>query len=166
MWEVEGHYQPEVDGPVGQLDVAMVHVDEKPPFAWFDRHNRYSDWEAALEQAGTSERCRLAGEKGRRRLAKWLVARLPGRPLWAFLHSYVLYLGFLDGAPGLHHAAARAFYYWSISLKRDWLRAQRLPPPPARLPMTQASLLDSFVSPASALTSSKVRRRTISSGMR
>lgn len=166
MWEVEGHYQPKLQGPVGQLATSMIHADEKPPFAWFDRHNRYSDWEAALEVAGVGDDCRLAGEKGWRRLAKWLVARLPGRPLWAFLHSYVLYLGFLDGAPGLHHAAARAFYYWSISLKRDWLRARRAAPPPARLPMAQASLLESLVSPASALTSSKVRRRTISSGMR
>ncbi|MQP64024.1 glycosyltransferase [Niveispirillum sp. SYP-B3756] len=166
MWEVEGHYQPEIDGPVGHLRTAMIHADEKPPFAWFDRHNRYSDWEAALDMAGTAEYCRLAGERGWRRLAKRLVAYLPGRPLWAFLHSYVLYLGFLDGPPGLHHAAARAFYYWSISLKRDWLRARRTALPPACPPATQASLLDSFVSPANALTSSKVRRRTISSGMR
>jgi glycosyltransferase involved in cell wall biosynthesis len=166
MWEVEGHYQPQLQGPAGRLSAPMIHADEKPPFAWFERHNRYSDWEAQLETTSGDDNSRLAGEKGWRRFAKRAVAALPCRPLWAFLHAYVLYLGFLDGKAGLHHAVARSFYYWSISLKRDWLRARQPMLPIARNTTDQTSLLASLLSPASALTSSKVRRRTISSGMR
>lgn len=123
MWEVEGHYQPLVEGPVGQLRQPLRHEDRKPPFAWLDRHNRYSDWEAQL--AGRRPGPVLAGERGWRRWAKRTLRRLPCRPLLAFLHGYVLHLGFLDGWAGLHHACGRAFYYWQISLKREWLATRQ-----------------------------------------
>ena len=86
MWEVEGHYQPVIDGTVGRLSSPLLHADAKPPAAWFDRHNRYSDWEAALAHGGGAEAL-LAGERGSRRLGKRLLAALPGRPLLAFLHA-------------------------------------------------------------------------------
>ena len=172
MWEVEGHYQPLVQGPVGRLRHPLLHDDGKPPFAWLERHNRYSDWEAVL---GMANPARLAGERGMRRWAKHMVRVLPFRPALAFLHSYLLCLGFLDGRAGLHHAVARGFYYWQIGFKRDWLAAQGQTSqsslrtsthavPSEREP--QASLAPSLLSPASAFTSSKVRRRIFSSGMR
>lgn len=175
MWEVEGHYQPVVDGPVGHLRQKLRHDDHKSPFAWIERHNRYSDWEAQL--AGRASGALLAGERGWRRWAKQMVRRLPGRPLLAFLHAYVLHLGFLDGWAGWHHACGRAFYYWQIGLKREWLatregashstRATMANPIAAALPLAdQASFCVSELSPASAFTSSKVRRRTVSSGIR
>ena len=52
MWEVEGHYQPRVDGAVGVLQERMVHHDEAGLYHYFERHNRYSDWEAALRSRG------------------------------------------------------------------------------------------------------------------
>ena len=129
MWEVEGHYQPQVAGTIGRLRQPMDHDDAKPLSAWFDRHNRYSDWEAVLRADGRMERLidgepdiapvlskRLRGIAGRR-AQKRLFQRLPGRPLWAFLHAYMLRLGFLDGAAGLDHALARAFYYWQVGFK-------------------------------------------------
>ena len=150
MWEVEGHYQPLVDGPVGRLRAPLLHEDGKPLSAWFDRHNRYSDWEAALRADG-----RMAGliglEAGRRRLGKRLLHAVPLRPLAAFLHSYVLRLGFLDGAAGLHHALARAFYYWQVGVKTR---------------QAAALSLAASRSPPSALTRSKVRLRTDGSPMR
>lgn len=116
MWEVEGHYQPVIAGTVGRLRHALEHADDKPLAAWFERHNRYSDWEAALR--GDGRMAVLIGrETGGRRWLKRLLHRLPGRPLLVFLHGYVLRLGFLDGAPGLHHALARAFYYWQVGVK-------------------------------------------------
>ncbi|MFY8095271.1 MAG: glycosyltransferase family 2 protein [Niveispirillum sp.] len=171
MWEVEGHYQPMVDGTLGQLSSPLIHADAKPPADWFDRHNRYSDWEAALADGGGAAAL-LAGERGLRYLAKRLVARLPGRPLLAFLHAYLWHLGFLDGKAGLHHALSRAFYYWSIDLKRDWLAATAA----TRQSDISGALLSDVAdqpalalssrSPASVFTSSKVRRRTDSSGIR
>jgi len=114
MWEVEGHYQPLVDGPVGRLRQPLLHADDKPLSAWFDRHNRYSDWEAALRADGRMEALIARESPGRRRL-KRLLHRMPLRPLAVFLHGYVLKLGFLDGAAGLHHALARAVYYWQVA---------------------------------------------------
>jgi glycosyltransferase involved in cell wall biosynthesis len=128
MWEVEGHYQPELQGPVGQLagqlKYPMIHEEAASLHAWFDRHNRYSDWEAALLRDGRHSDL-SSREKGLRRLLKRVFAGLPGRPLAAFLHSYLLRLGFLDGMPGFDRATARAFYYWQIGVK---LRAHRRGP--------------------------------------
>ena len=172
MWEVEGHYQPVVQGPVGRLRQPLMHADAKPPSAWFDRHNRYSDWEAALSAGGaTGGAALLAGERGWRRWAKRLALAAPGRPLLAFLYDYVWRLGMLDGKAGLHHALARAFYYWSIDLKRDWLAMQNMTSQSstsgAEVPLAdQPALLLSVVSPARVLTSSNVRRLMDSSGMR
>lgn len=116
MWEVEGHYQPLVAGRVGRLRETLDHVDAKPIGAWFDRHARYADWEAALRTDGRMA-CLIGRERGSRRWLKRLLDRLPARPLLVFLHGYVLKLGFLDGGAGLDHALARAFYYWQIGVK-------------------------------------------------
>jgi glycosyltransferase involved in cell wall biosynthesis len=120
-WEVEGHYQPLIDGPVGTLRHHMLHCDHDRLDHYFERHNRYSDWEA--ESRTTSLRPLRAESLTRgRRLAKSLFGRLPFRGAAAFLHSYVLRLGFLDGRAGFHYALARAFYYWQITVKVIELR--------------------------------------------
>ncbi len=116
MWEVEGHYQPELAGRAGRLTALLRHEDAKPVFSWLDRHNRYSDWEAALRPDGRLL-AMAAGEGVRRKALKWLVDRAPARPLLAFLHCYLWRLGFLDGKAGFHHAVARAFYYWQVEIK-------------------------------------------------
>lgn len=151
MWEVEGHYQPELDGPAGRLRHPLLHEDRKPLSAWFDRHNRYSDWEAALRGDGRMVAL-AARERGLRRFLKTIHARAPLRPLLVFLHAYVLALGFLDGRAGLHHALARTFYHWQIEVKR-LARRHSDPEPPS-------------FSPPSAFTRSKVRLRTDGSEIR
>ncbi|WP_247895350.1 glycosyltransferase family 2 protein [Azospirillum brasilense] len=116
MWEVEGHYQPVIAGTVGRLRHSLDHADDKPVAAWFERHARYADWEAALR---SDERMTelIARDSGSRRWLKMWFNRLPARPLLVFLYGYVLRLGFLDGGPGFQHALARAFYYWQIGMK-------------------------------------------------
>lgn len=123
MWEVEGHYQPTIDGTVGRLAAPMLHLDEKPLFAWFERHNRYSDWEAELGANGALDHLTSA-ESPRRRLVKRAFRAMPARPVAVFLYSYVVRLGFLDGVAGLHFALARSFYYWQIGVKRRAIRAR------------------------------------------
>ncbi len=164
MWEVEGHYQPLVDGTVERLLEHLLHEDRKPPSAWFSRHNRYSDWEAALAAEPARRAALLAAEGPWRRLLKRLFARLPARPLFVFLHAYVIRLGALDGLPGLHHALARAFYYWQIAYKVAWSRAEARRAASGNSPLNRQT--GSSPSPASAFTSSKARRRTDSSGIR
>lgn len=148
MWEVEGHYQPVIEGPRARLGNTLRHEDGKPPYAWFDRHNRYSDWEAALGRDGRLARLR-ATETGWRRVLKGLAARVPARPLLVFLHGWLWRLGCLDGAAGFHYAVARAFYYWQIEAKTY-----------------ASSNTIGDVSPASALINSNARRRTPPSAIR
>lgn len=123
-WEVEGHYQPVVAGPVGRLRRPMLHWDRKPLGAWFDRHARYADWEATLRANGALAALAATDTPLRRRL-KAAFAACPCKGLAAFLHSYVLRLGVLDGAPGFHFALARGFYYWQVGLRLRAARAAR-----------------------------------------
>jgi glycosyltransferase involved in cell wall biosynthesis len=116
MWEVEGHYQPMIDGPVGTLRARMVHRDHADLYHYFERHNRYSDWEAALRSRGGIGRDEETQSARRSRL-KRAFARMPFQPLGIFVYSYGLTGGFLDGRAGFHYAVSRGFYYWQIGLK-------------------------------------------------
>lgn len=114
-WEIEGHYQPIVDGPVGRLRHPLIHDDRKPIEAWFKRHDVYVEWEVRMIQRGESEALAASDTPFRRRL-KAIFRAIPFRGTVAFLHSYVYKLGFLDGRAGFHFAVARGFYYWRIRL--------------------------------------------------
>jgi glycosyltransferase involved in cell wall biosynthesis len=114
--EVEPHYQPDITGTTGVLSGRAVHDDHDSLFHYFDRHNRYSDWEAILRAKGALPR-RGEAQPPFRGALKVVFSRLPFKGLAAFLHSYVLKLGFLDGRAGLHFALARGFYYWQVGLK-------------------------------------------------
>ena len=119
--EVEAHYQPVVSGPTRMLRGSIVHDDHNSLFQYFDRHNRYSDWEASVRSRAVLRR-QPESQPGLRGLRKHLFAALPARGLVAFVHSYVFRLGFLDGRAGLHYALARGFYYWQIRVKELELR--------------------------------------------
>jgi glycosyltransferase involved in cell wall biosynthesis len=117
MWEVEGHYQPAVEGPVGRIRSPIIHRDAERIGHWVARHDRYSDWAARLEADGRIAEARTT-EPRYRRLLKRLVTNAPFRPFLAFIDSFIVRLGFLDGAAGFHYAMSRAFYYWLIDVKR------------------------------------------------
>jgi glycosyltransferase involved in cell wall biosynthesis len=122
MWEVEGHYQPAVDGSTAVLRGRIVHEDHDTLFDWFSRHNRYSDWEAVLRAKGALASDREAQPGGRRTLKK-AFARMPFKGLVSFFYAYVFRLGFLDGRAGFQFAVAKAFYYWQVDLKLRELRS-------------------------------------------
>ena len=113
MGELEGHYQPTVRGATGRLSGRILHNDPDPVRTWFDRHNKYSDWEAnlRLSHASASAVGKNRSQQGR------IFARLPFKPLVFFLYSYVLKLGILDGRAGLDYAIALSMYYWQIGVK-------------------------------------------------
>lgn len=116
MWEVEGHYQPVVDGSVGTINARLIHEDDKDLYYLFERYNIYSDWEAKLRAKGKLR----SVEQSRdwlRRFQHSVFDRLLGRPAWMFLYSYVFSGGFLDGAAGFRYAQALAVYYTMIDLK-------------------------------------------------
>lgn len=111
--EVEGHYQPVADGPFRTLSGRILHDDQDPIRSWFDRHNRYSDWEAYLRLNP-----RIADQVNRCRSGQGQVfARSPFKPLMFFLYDYFLKQGFRDGRAGLNYAIALSWYYWLIDVK-------------------------------------------------
>ncbi len=118
MGELEGHYQPEVDGNVLQMTGRILHNDVDPVETWFARHNKYSSWEAHL-RANKSLRSEIA----RRRTSKGRTFdRVPFKPLLFFIYAYIVRLGFLDGRAGFDYAFALSSYYWQIGLKYRELR--------------------------------------------
>jgi glycosyltransferase involved in cell wall biosynthesis len=118
MWEVEGHYQPLTNGSVGRLTSTLIHHDREPLFHYFERHNRYSDWEAHLRTSPGEKR---SVAEARSRQGK-LFDRAPGKPVLFFAYSYLLRAGFRDGLPGFNYALAQAFYYWQVYVKVKDLR--------------------------------------------
>jgi len=122
MGEQEGHYQP-LGEPVGRLRSPIEHEDLDPVRTWFDRHNRYSDWEAWLElHQDVRERVRRAKTRQGR-----IFHRAPFKPVVSFLYAYVLRRGFLDGRAGLDYALAMSFYRWQIALKAREARRPNRP---------------------------------------
>lgn len=119
MWEVEGHYQPQVlDGRVATLGSKLGHSDEDGLYDYFARHNRYSDWEAHMLAEKDEESTISRSSLGR------LAAHLPAKPLIFFAYSYLFRFGFLDGKAGLSYAMALSFYYWQIGLKTQEVRQE------------------------------------------
>jgi glycosyltransferase involved in cell wall biosynthesis len=116
MWEVEGHYQPNISGSTGTLKNHMKHNDTRRLFYYFARHNRYSDWEAYVRTSGDIIRSDEP-QPGIRFFLKRAFRAVPLKGLVAFIHSYIIHFGFLDGGIGFHYAMARAFYYWQIEVK-------------------------------------------------
>jgi len=122
MGELEGHYQPEVHGKVLRLSGRLVHEDKDPVRTWFDRHNRYSDWEAYLRTHPKTKRM----TRERRSSQGKIFDLMPFKPLIFFFYSYVFRSGWRDGRAGFDYAIALSTYYWQIELKvREILRHRR-----------------------------------------
>jgi len=113
MGELEGHYQPTVQGSVGTLQGRIEHLDPDPYATWVTRHNKYSDWEAFLRTH--PEQMDLV--RGLRSRQGQLFDRMPFKPAAFFIYCYVVRLGFLDGRAGYDYAVGLAWYYWLIGVK-------------------------------------------------
>lgn len=109
MGEIEGHYQPVLNNSykgenIGQLKHALMHVESGN---WAGRHKQYAIWQAAMN-------ARQENPEPVRRLKKlWHV--MPLKPIMAFMHSYLLKCGILDGRAGALHAYQRGAYYAMIA---------------------------------------------------
>lgn len=115
MGEMEGHYQPVrckgfEDAPVGCIGPFILHHALEDMEGWQARHERYARWEAAMDVRGAHP----DEVTSVRRFMKNLFKAVPCRAELAFVHSYVLKLGFLEGLAGLHLARSRWAYYRMI----------------------------------------------------
>ncbi|HYM09314.1 MAG TPA: glycosyltransferase family 2 protein [Bryobacterales bacterium] len=117
----EVHEHVILQGRAGYLRHDLLHHDYKSLFHYLERHNRYSDWDSAvyldLRRQPLFVREPFHGAVRRKRLLKRLWVRLPFRPLLLFVYMYVLRLGFLDGAAGLHFCLLSSMHQYHISLK-------------------------------------------------
>ena len=118
MGELEGHYQPMIDGTIGTLRSHLIHMDLDPVRTWFDRHNKYSDWEAFL-RTNPEVRSNVAAMRSAQGRA---FDAIPGKPALFFAYAYLFRRGFLDGRAGLDYAIALSTYYWQIGVKVRELR--------------------------------------------
>jgi glycosyltransferase involved in cell wall biosynthesis len=116
--ELEVHYQPEAAGEVGRTEGLLAHHDLDPVRTWFDRHNKYSDWEAYIHADPVMMRTVRSFKSGQGQRFDVV----PFKPLAFWLYSYVVRRGFLDGQAGFDYAVALAAYYWQIGLKTRELK--------------------------------------------
>jgi len=122
---------PVINGPHGYLRSYFEHYNfSKGLTEWFDKHNKYSRFEAmegmrAKEQPLALGALFSSDPFQRRRALKDLSVRLPFRPLMKFLWMYVLKGGFLDGHAGFTYCKLQAIYEYMIVVKMRELSRQR-----------------------------------------
>ena len=114
MGEIEGHYQPlpiKKGAQIGQLRPVLLHYAGDEGAAWAVRHARYAAWEAFMlrHHAYPPEIGTL------RTLCKMVFRHMPWRPQMAFLHSFILKAGFMEGARGWRFAKTRSDYYRMVN---------------------------------------------------
>ncbi len=117
MGEIEGHYQPVLkpdyaDKKIRQLRNYMVHHVCDDVQQWHEKHMRYAAWEAGMNAKDSWPDDPVLW----RRLLKCAFRAMPGRGAIAFVHSFIVKGGFLDGKAGYDFACARAQYYAMISV--------------------------------------------------
>lgn len=113
MGEIEGHYQPVPASPeykISRLQSPLLHYGNRSPKEWQKRHEGYAAWESCMIKKHAWPQDPVAW----RNVLKQLFRALPGRGPIAFLHSYVLKLGLLDGSAGYDFAKSRWRYYRMI----------------------------------------------------
>ena len=131
LQDMEIHERLFVKDPLEQLSSGVNHCDDKGLFSYYDRHNRYSSWEAGvrygyIETGSYGEDAikpdLFGGMQGRRRLLKSLATKVPFEPWLWFAYHYVFRLGFLEGRRGLIASQARAEYIRQVRAKLFELR--------------------------------------------
>src|SRR3989338_3796078 len=117
-----GHEHPIVDGRIGYIKTPILHHDNRTLYHYFDRHNRYSTWEAEVVFKNLYKDKKTLKVEGRaqgnllefRRLLKNIFLYMPFKTIIYFFYSYILRLGFLDGYPGLCYNICKSIYAYQI----------------------------------------------------
>jgi glycosyltransferase involved in cell wall biosynthesis len=124
----EVHEHVVLDGRAAHLKHDMLHYAYPDIYTWVEKHNRYSNWEAAVEvkgeAAGRMEE-NIGDSQNRRRALRVWSRRLPFRPLLRFLYSYILQRGFLDGHEGYIFCRLLAAYEMLNVVKAHELRRRK-----------------------------------------
>ena len=120
----EVHEHISVQGESGRLKVEMDHYAFPSVDVFVEKHNRYSNWEAALEvqdKKHEAQHLQHGATKVRRRI-KQLSRKMPFRPLLRFLYVYVVQGGWMDGREGYYFSKLHGFYEFLSVAKSYELR--------------------------------------------
>jgi len=130
----EVHEHIVVQGGSGQLKSEMDHYAFPSVDVFVEKHNRYSNWEAALEvQATKLEDAHLQSSAVKlRRKLKQIVRRMPFRPLLRFFYVYIVQGGIFDGREGYYFSRLHGFYEFLSVAKAHELRKKQKAGPEAR----------------------------------
>ena len=129
--DMEVHERVIVDGKIGRLSNSLIHNDYKGLFAYCDRHNKYSTWEAGIRahylKTGSwgqrSIKASIFGDvQSLRRFLKTIVMRLPCEPLIWFLYHYVICGAVFEGRRGYIASSLRRAYIEQVHAKLFELR--------------------------------------------
>ena len=123
----EVHEHIIVQGETAQLKSEMDHYAFPSVDVFVEKHNRYSNWEAALEVQETrheSTHLQSSAVKSRRKI-KQIARKLPFRPLLRFLYVYLVQGGLLDGREGYYFAKLHGFYEFLSVAKAYELRKKQ-----------------------------------------
>ncbi len=114
-------------GDVGYLNHDMLHFAFPNIHTFMEKHNRYSNWEAAVQFKGQDTGSAVVTNEQlakNRKLKRWS-RYLPFRPTLRFLYSYIWRGGILDGQPGYVFCRLLAIYeYLSVAKFYELQRAQ------------------------------------------
>jgi glycosyltransferase involved in cell wall biosynthesis len=129
MCDMEVHEHVILEGKAGKLNNPLLHQNTESFSRYIQKHNEYSNWEAAIACYGDGRNAippSLFGSQAQRR--RWLRKHffaMPGSPMVYFLYKYLLRLGFLDGIPGLIYCAMQGIQFFHIKAKIYELRVSQ-----------------------------------------
>lgn len=123
-WKRDANPVALIDGPTSRLKNHFDHFFfSKGIYDWFERHNKYSSYEAEETlkslRNGDFKTSEIFSSDPviQRKALKQLSFRMPGRPFVKFAYMYLLRAGFLDGRAGLTYCSLQAVYEYMICCK-------------------------------------------------
>lgn len=117
--DMEVHEHPLLTGHVGTFSAKLLHFDWHGLHKLIARHNEYSSWEA--KRVCSNGNLNRNKSTFRQRIKYGLAASL-WLPALYFVADFVLFLGFMDGRRGLHHALFKAIYFYELVQKVQELK--------------------------------------------
>jgi glycosyltransferase involved in cell wall biosynthesis len=114
----EIHEHVVVQGSTGKLKSIMDHHAFPTIESFVEKHNRYSNWEAIVENQQKEKAILIQhnGVKLKRKL-RMIFRKLPFRPTLRFLYVYIWQKGFLDGWAGYVFARLHGQYEFLTKAK-------------------------------------------------
>lgn len=109
---IELHEHIVTHGTIGEINACNEHHDRRTLASYYSKHCEYADWESNRYFAIKDWSILSKRERLKYRLITWKLF-----PLAYWFVSYIMKLGFLDGAPGFYFALNKMSYFYQIQAK-------------------------------------------------